>query len=131
MPVTAFSTASRARDARGRGRGRSTARDGRARLAGGAVVRARMGLHTGEPTSRGERATSEWTSTARRGSRRPDTAARSCCRRRRAIWSAAICPRTATLTDLGEHWLKDLAEPEHLYQLSVEGLPRHFRRFDR
>jgi class 3 adenylate cyclase len=30
------------------------------------------------------------------------------------------------LRDLGIHRLKDLAEPEHLYQLSIEGLPADF-----
>ena len=35
-------------------------------------------------------------------------------------------PDGAVLTDLGEHWLKDLAQPEHLYQLNVEGLPQAF-----
>ena len=35
-------------------------------------------------------------------------------------------PPGSSLADLGQHWLKDLADPEHLYQLSVEGLPRAF-----
>ena len=39
---------------------------------------------------------------------------------------AADLPSDVTLTDLGEHWLKDLAQPEHLYQVSVDGLPTAF-----
>jgi predicted ATPase/class 3 adenylate cyclase len=30
------------------------------------------------------------------------------------------------LQDLGEHWLKDLETPEHIYQLNVPGLPSDF-----
>jgi predicted ATPase/class 3 adenylate cyclase len=39
---------------------------------------------------------------------------------------AAELPSDATLRDLGEHRLKDLARPEHVYQLCVEGLPDAF-----
>src|SRR6185503_19062787 len=35
-------------------------------------------------------------------------------------------PAEAVLSDLGEHWLKDLAQPEHLYQLTIQGLPQAF-----
>jgi predicted ATPase/class 3 adenylate cyclase len=31
-----------------------------------------------------------------------------------------------SLVDLGEHWLKDLTHPEHLFQLSAKGLPAAF-----
>src|SRR6266568_1321658 len=32
----------------------------------------------------------------------------------------------AAVLDLGEHRLKDLLQPEHLYQLRIEGLPSEF-----
>jgi predicted ATPase/class 3 adenylate cyclase len=35
-------------------------------------------------------------------------------------------PADASLRDLGEHRLKDLSAPEHLYQLSIAGLPADF-----
>ena len=35
-------------------------------------------------------------------------------------------PDGATFVDLGEHRLKDLADPERLHQLDLEGLPSHF-----
>ena len=35
-------------------------------------------------------------------------------------------PRDVDLVDLGFHHLKDLSEPEHLYQLAAEGLPHDF-----
>ncbi len=39
---------------------------------------------------------------------------------------AGELPEGATLIDLGEHWLKDLAEPEHLYQINIDGLRTAF-----
>lgn len=35
-------------------------------------------------------------------------------------------PKEISLKDLGEHRLKDLAEPEHIYQLGIAGLPAEF-----
>jgi predicted ATPase len=35
-------------------------------------------------------------------------------------------PAGVVLTDMGEHHLKDLPAPEHLYQLDVQGLETHF-----
>ncbi|HEY1681462.1 MAG TPA: adenylate/guanylate cyclase domain-containing protein [Candidatus Tumulicola sp.] len=35
-------------------------------------------------------------------------------------------PAGASLLDLGSHRLKDLTEPEHVWQLSIEGLPAEF-----
>jgi predicted ATPase/class 3 adenylate cyclase len=35
-------------------------------------------------------------------------------------------PAGVTIRDLGEHRLKDLPRPEHLYQLDIEGLPTEF-----
>jgi len=36
-------------------------------------------------------------------------------------------PDGVTVKDLGEHSLKDLARPEHVFQLSLDGLPDNFR----
>ncbi len=35
-------------------------------------------------------------------------------------------PSGVALIDLGQHRLKDLSRPEHLWQLSIEGLPSVF-----
>jgi predicted ATPase/class 3 adenylate cyclase len=43
----------------------------------------------------------------------------------RALVEAAL-PPGVTLRDLGEHRLKDLARPERLYDLAIEGLPTEF-----
>ena len=48
---------------------------------------------------------------APRESARPATAARCCCRSRRASSWRTSCPVGATLRDLGDHRLKDLSEP--------------------
>ena len=65
-----------------------------------------------------------------RAPRRPDqrarhTAARSCCRRRPPSWWPTS-PTGCELRDLGWHRLKDLEEPEHLYDLVVPGLADTF-----
>ena len=70
----------------------------------------------GARTSAG-RAMSARTCTWRRGSPPPVTAARCSSRRRRARWS------TEELADLGEHRLKDFAEPVWIYQLGEERFP--------
>ncbi|MEX2547430.1 MAG: tetratricopeptide repeat protein [Chloroflexota bacterium] len=92
----------------------------------GATVRARMGLHTGEPTQ-----------TERSGYVGMDVhrAARIAAAghggqlllsqtTRELI--ATDLPTGTSLTDLGEHWLKDLAQPEHLYQLNGPNAPAAF-----
>ena len=73
-------------------------------------------------------ATTTWASTciAPRGSPRPATAARCCSRTPRAPWSRRSSGRASGVLDLGAHRLKDLARPEHLYQLAIEGLPAEF-----
>ena len=39
---------------------------------------------------------------------------------------AGKLPKGAALRDLGEHRLKDLRQPKHLYQLDISGLPADF-----
>jgi hypothetical protein len=70
--------------------------------------------------------TSGSTSTGRLGSPLRATAARCCSRSRPGAWSSRLFLGGVGLQDLGEHRLKDLAHPEHLYQLVVEGLPADY-----
>jgi predicted ATPase/class 3 adenylate cyclase len=91
----------------------------------GAVVRARMGLHTGEPISGRTRYFGMDVHRAARIAAAGHGGQILLSQTTRDLVGNDL-PQTASLTDLGQHWLKDLAEPEHLYQLSVEGLPRAF-----
>ena len=91
----------------------------------GAVVRARMGLHTGEPISARTRYFGMDVHRAARIAAAGHGGQILLSQTTRDLVGNDL-PQTASLTDLGQHWLKDLAEPEHLYQLSVEGLPRAF-----
>ena len=88
----------------------AAAAEGQQALASG-PVKVRMGLHTGRaaPDRRGLRRPRGAPGGADR--RLAGTAARSSSRRRRGRSS------TATLTELGEHRLKDFAEPVALFQL--------------
>jgi predicted ATPase/class 3 adenylate cyclase len=40
----------------------------------------------------------------------------------------AWLPAGTSLRDLGEHWLRDLADPERIYQLVIRGIPAKFPR---
>ena len=90
-----------------------------------AVVRARMGLHTGEPIGARTRYFGMDVHRAARIASAGHGGQILLSQTTRDLVSSDL-PPTAALIDLGQHWLKDLAEPEHLYQLSVEGLPRAF-----
>ena len=72
-------------------------------------------------------ATSGWTCTGRRGSPGWPTAARSWSptRPRRSRGPTAGASGFGFL-DLGLHRLKDLPQPEHLFQVTADGLPRDF-----
>ncbi len=96
-----------------------------ARWPEGVVLRVRMGLHTGEATPVGR----DYVGLD------VHRAARICA----AAWGGQILlsqstrvliqhalPTGAGLRDLGEHRLKDLQRPEHIYQLAGEGLPAEF-----
>ena len=84
----------------------------------------RPGAH-GPAHGRGDRhrgrATRASTSTGRRESARPVTAGRSSLRRRRTRPF-----RASTMRDLGIHRLAGLPEPEHIFQVLADGLPRDF-----
>jgi hypothetical protein len=85
----------------------------------------RMALHAGEAPPTGGATTSRRRSTGWRACCPRATAARSCSPRRPAAGPrrpAASC----SLRDLGEHRLRDLLEPERVFQLLHPGLPDAF-----
>ena len=91
----------------------------------GAPVRVRIGLHTGEAVPAGGgylgldvHRTNRVMSAGYGGLVVLSQATRE------DLGSAV--PDGVTLRDLGEHRLKDLAHPEHLYQLVIPGLPAEF-----
>ena len=83
----------------------------------GVEVRVRMGLHTGEPLLVGARYVGMDVHRAAR-IMAPATAGRCCSRRRPACWSTG-----ATLSDLGDHRLKDFDEPVRLFQIGAADFP--------
>src|SRR4051794_16040101 len=91
----------------------------------GAIVRARMGIHTGEATSRRTGYVGMDVHRAARIASAGHGAQTLLSGVTRDLVATDL-PDRAVLMDLGEHWLKDLAQPEHLYQLNVEGLPVAF-----
>lgn len=97
----------------------------RERWVEGAEVRVRMGIHVGEPVL------------IEQGYVGMDVhrAARICSAAHggqvvasEAVWRLAGdgLPEGVGLVDLGDHVLKDLPQPEHLFQLRVPGLPDRF-----
>src|SRR4051794_38523269 len=91
----------------------------------GAIVRARMGIHTGEATSRRTGYVGMDVHRAARIASAGHGAQTLMSGVTRDLVATDL-PDGAVLADLGEHWLKDLAQPEHLYQLNVDGLPQAF-----
>ena len=92
---------------------------------GGVSVRARMGVHTGEAVSRRSGFVGM---DVHRAARIAAAGHGSQILLSGVTHDLAVTelPTEMTLTDLGEHWLKDLAQSEHLYQLTVAGLPQAF-----
>ncbi len=91
----------------------------------GVALGVRMGIHTGEPLSAGAayvgrdvHRAARICSAAHGGQVLVSTAARELI--------GPDMPAGARLRDLGEHHLKDIVRPEHLYQLVVEGLAAEF-----
>jgi predicted ATPase/class 3 adenylate cyclase len=85
----------------------------------------RMGLHTGEPTAAGDRymgldvhRAARISSAAHGGQVLISVATKTLTNNR--------FPPNVTLRDLGEHRLKDLEQPEHLFQLVIAGLQADF-----
>jgi predicted ATPase/serine/threonine protein kinase/DNA-binding CsgD family transcriptional regulator len=92
----------------------------------GVAVRVRMGLHTGEPTLTHEGYVGLDVNRAAR--------IMSAGHGGQVLLSQATAnlveqelPEDVTLRDLGEHHLKDLARPRHLFQLVISGLPADFQ----
>jgi predicted ATPase/class 3 adenylate cyclase len=91
----------------------------------GVDVRVRMGLHSGEP----QISASDYVGIDVHRAARIASAAHG----GQVLLSQRTCelvenelPDGVTLKDLGEHRLKDLRQPKHLYQLLIRGLPADF-----
>jgi predicted ATPase/class 3 adenylate cyclase len=92
---------------------------------GNVSVRVRMGIHTGEPL----RTQEGYAGLALHQGARIMAAGHG----GQVLFSQATAdllggdlPAGMAMRDLGVHRLKDLPEPEHLYQLEIEGLPSEF-----
>lgn len=89
------------------------------------VLNVRVALHTGACTARGA---DYFGPTVNRVARLlgvvhgKQTVLSAAC----ADQARECLPAGAELRDLGEHWLKDLGVPEHVYQLNVDQLPTEF-----
>jgi predicted ATPase/class 3 adenylate cyclase len=91
---------------------------------GGAVPRIRMGLHTGEPTRHDDGYIGM---DVHRAARIAAAAHGGQVVMSDATWQLAAAKLPGTrAADLGWHRLKDIAEPEHLHQLLIDGLPPRF-----
>lgn len=91
----------------------------------GATIRVRMGMHTGEGAVGGD----DYVGLDVHRAARIGAAGHG----GQVLLSSTTCelirndvPSGADLLDLGEHRLKDLARPERIYQLSIEGLQVEF-----
>src|ERR1700737_810573 len=92
---------------------------------GGKTVRVRMGLHTGEARVVGQDYVGLDVHRAARIA--------ACGHGGQVVISDSVyslvvtaLPAGVSIRDLGEHRLKDLPRPEHLYQLEIDGLPTEF-----
>ncbi len=94
-----------------------------------AVVRVRMGMHTGEGTPASEKAGADYVGIdVHRAARIAAVAYGG-----QVLASAATrmlagdgLPAGVALRDLGDHRLKDLAQPERIFQLVIDGVPSEF-----
>ena len=94
-----------------------------------AAVRVRMGMHTGEGTPASERAGADYVGIDVHRAARIAAIAHG----GQVLASAATrmlagsdLPDGVVLRDLGEHRLKDLAQPERIFQLVIDGCPSEF-----
>jgi predicted ATPase/class 3 adenylate cyclase len=97
--------------------------DGQRRLTG--AVRARMGLHTGQPSVVGDRYLGLDVSRAARICAAAHGGQVLLSASTRELVEAEL-PEGVGLRDLGEHRLKDLTSAQRLSQLVVEGIPNEF-----
>jgi len=89
------------------------------------LLTVRMGLHTGEPTCRGE----DYTGLDVHRAARISSAAHGgqvLLSEATKILAGDRIPADITFRDLGEHRLKDLEKPEHIFQLVLPGLRSDF-----
>jgi predicted ATPase/class 3 adenylate cyclase len=91
----------------------------------GIEIRVRMGLHTGEGQLVGDNYGGIDVHRAARISRAGHGGQVVLSDAARALVEASL-PLGVRIKDLGEHALKDLDRPEHLYQLCIEGLRSEF-----
>ncbi|MDP8957741.1 MAG: tetratricopeptide repeat protein, partial [Actinomycetota bacterium] len=91
----------------------------------GEAVRVRMGLHSGEGVLGGDNYFGLDVHRAARIASAGHGSQVLISQATRALVEQAL-PPDVRLRDLGEHRLKDLAQPEHLYQLVADGLPSEF-----
>ena len=90
---------------------------------GNLPVRVRMGLHTGEPTPvDGD----YFGLDVHRAARISSAGHGGQVLLSRATQQSARLPTGVTIRDLGEHRLKDLARPEWIFQLEIDGLDHDF-----
>jgi predicted ATPase/class 3 adenylate cyclase len=100
-----------------------------ARFPHDAVVRVRMGLHTGVGTPASQEAGADYVGIdVHRAARIANIAhgGQVLISGTTATLAGQELGPGVTLRDLGEHRLKDLAQPEHVYQLVIDGLPNDF-----
>jgi class 3 adenylate cyclase len=90
----------------------------------GAAVRVRMGLHTGEPLVADDHYVGVDVHRGARIAAAAHGGQALVSERTRELVPAEVVP--GALRDLGAHRLKDLPEPERLYQLVIDGLPGSF-----
>src|SRR5215831_12767609 len=91
----------------------------------GGTVRVRMGLHTGEPLVGGERYVGMGVHRGARIAAAGHGGQVLLSNTTRELVEDEL-PDDVRLRDLGEHELKDLKRPEHLFQLEISGLPSEF-----
>jgi class 3 adenylate cyclase len=91
----------------------------------GAAVRVRMGLHTGEPAVGDERYVGMGVHKAARIAAAAHGGQILLSNTTRGLVEDEL-PLDALLVDLGQHELKDIDLPEHIFQLNTPGLPHRF-----
>lgn len=92
---------------------------------GGAALRVRMGLHTGEPLVGGERYVGMGVNRGARICSAAHGGQVLLSNTTRELVEDDL-PGDVRIVDLGEHRLKDLPRPERIFQLAVDGLPSSF-----
>jgi predicted ATPase/class 3 adenylate cyclase len=94
-----------------------------------AVVRVRMGMHTGEGTPASERAGADYVGIDVHRAARIAAIAHGgqvLASGATRMLAGSELPNGVSLRDMGEHRLKDLTQPEHIFQLVIDGCPTDF-----